>query len=131
MNLVLMSVSLCEQVWFLLLVMILNYKRSSVDDTKLELYLCIYAIVICFVQLNSLYQIRFFTYIVMILLQKSKSILFRHHLSRLHMFLISDTHTYFITKNQISRNEYNYKTHIILWIHFGKKMIMTIRLINF
>ena len=59
MNLVLMSVSLCEQVWFLLLVMILNYKRSSVDDTKLELYLCIYAIVICFVQLNSFYQIRF------------------------------------------------------------------------
>ena len=59
MNLLLMSVSLCEQVWFLLLVMILNYKRSSVDDTKLELYLCIYAIVICFVQLNSFYQIRF------------------------------------------------------------------------
>ena len=59
MNLVLMSVSLCEQVWFLLLVMILNYKRSSVDDTKLELYLCIYAIVICFVQFNSFYQIRF------------------------------------------------------------------------
>ena len=128
MNLVLMSVSLCEQVWFLLLVMILNYKRSSVDDTKLELYLCIYAIEICFVQLNSLYQIRFLR---TILLQESKLSLFRYHLSRLHMFLISDLHTNFITKTKLSTKKRNYKSHIMLWIHFGKKMIMIIRLVNF